>query len=332
MCRSCERWNLSPIEERWEALEECERAFDKTRLRVSTEEIGLARIAEGLELVRIGKPKRPEFAAWRYGDQFGRRRRKHMMVVGGVAVATIGIAVGQVAFGFALGGVTAFQIFQGARALVMGRTSAATVHANGERLRLTPKDIGTTNLIWSSSAKDWSLLIPWRNSWGLLTGSQIIETQEAYDFLAKSGREGEGVMELQGYQARRGLGKIMAAVNASGGDTKTIQAAVDEIERTPDTEAFLQRTGQMFAGNRRLLGMSLATEGGSLRAIRPELRLAMEMAANEENERKALLGELELLKDEWRAAEEIAAISDKLFVSRDVQKNLQDLKNKNLKT
>ena len=78
VCRKCERWNLSPIDERWEAIEECERLFRDTRLRVSTDNIGLARVPDGLELVRIGSPLRPEMAAWRYGDQFGRRRRKNL--------------------------------------------------------------------------------------------------------------------------------------------------------------------------------------------------------------------------------------------------------------
>ncbi len=50
VCRRCERWNLTPLEERWEAVEECERAFQETRLRVSTDQIGLARVGEGLEL------------------------------------------------------------------------------------------------------------------------------------------------------------------------------------------------------------------------------------------------------------------------------------------
>src|SRR5688500_15726904 len=76
VCKRCDRWNLSPLEERWEAVEDCERLFEETRLQVSTENIGLARHSEGLELVRIGRPLRPEFAAWRYGDQFGRRRKR----------------------------------------------------------------------------------------------------------------------------------------------------------------------------------------------------------------------------------------------------------------
>ena len=49
VCRKCERWNLTPLEERWEAFEECERLFRDTRLRVSTDNVGLARLKEGLE-------------------------------------------------------------------------------------------------------------------------------------------------------------------------------------------------------------------------------------------------------------------------------------------
>src|SRR3954471_23519817 len=67
VCPSCARWNLTPIEERWEAIEDCERRFRATQLRLSTEHIGLAKLSEGLELVRVGQPQRPEMAAWRYG-------------------------------------------------------------------------------------------------------------------------------------------------------------------------------------------------------------------------------------------------------------------------
>ena len=72
VCHHCGRWNLSPLEERWEAIEECERLFRGTLVRVSTDNIGLARLADGLELIRIGAPLRPEFAAWRYGRHFGK--------------------------------------------------------------------------------------------------------------------------------------------------------------------------------------------------------------------------------------------------------------------
>src|SRR3954453_2405919 len=40
--RLSQRWNLSPLEERWEAIEMCEGEFLSTKLRASTDEIGLA--------------------------------------------------------------------------------------------------------------------------------------------------------------------------------------------------------------------------------------------------------------------------------------------------
>src|SRR6478735_8718280 len=73
VCRRCSRWNLTPLEERWEAIEACERLYRDTRKRVATDEIGLAKARDGLALVRIGRPVFPEYAGWRYGTRFGRR-------------------------------------------------------------------------------------------------------------------------------------------------------------------------------------------------------------------------------------------------------------------
>jgi hypothetical protein len=76
VCLQCRRWNLTPVEERWEAIEDCERLYRGTTVRVSTEQIGLARLRDGLELIRVGRPIYPEFAAWRYGSRFLDRRRR----------------------------------------------------------------------------------------------------------------------------------------------------------------------------------------------------------------------------------------------------------------
>src|SRR6185503_20880930 len=59
VCRKCERWNLSPLDERWEAIEQAERLYSETRRRVATAEICLARLRDRTELVRIGAPLRP---------------------------------------------------------------------------------------------------------------------------------------------------------------------------------------------------------------------------------------------------------------------------------
>ena len=67
ICPHCTRWNLAPIEERWEAVEECERRFRATTLRYSSGNIGLAWLHGDVELIRVGPALRPEVAAWRYG-------------------------------------------------------------------------------------------------------------------------------------------------------------------------------------------------------------------------------------------------------------------------
>src|ERR1700712_4562797 len=103
VCKKCERWNLSPLEERWEAIESAEKLYRDTRRRVSTDEIGLAKLRDGTDLVRIGAPLRPEFAAWRYGDQFGRRRRRQMIIAGGGIAAISAVVIGGATAGVGIG-------------------------------------------------------------------------------------------------------------------------------------------------------------------------------------------------------------------------------------
>src|SRR5206468_1317953 len=115
----CERWNLSPLEERWEAIEQSEKLYRDTRLRVATDNIGLAKLRDGTTLVRIGEPLRPEFAAWRYGDQFGRRRRRQMLIAGG-GVAALGLVVSVgVSAGVGIGGF-GWMMARSARSIIQG--------------------------------------------------------------------------------------------------------------------------------------------------------------------------------------------------------------------
>ena len=108
VCPHCERWNLSPLEERWEAIELGEKLYRDARRRVSTDNVGLAKLRDGTTLVRIGEPLRPEFAAWRYGDQFGRRRNRQMLIASAGVVAVGSVIAGGMAAGVsvaAFGGV-----------------------------------------------------------------------------------------------------------------------------------------------------------------------------------------------------------------------------------
>ena len=108
ICGSCHRWNLTPIEDRWEALEELEKTTrDSSRLLSQTDNISLLKSGE-LEIVRVGQAKLTEEAWWRYGREM-RRRRKLSFILQGLDVAMIGLIAAAtggavIAAGFGEGG------------------------------------------------------------------------------------------------------------------------------------------------------------------------------------------------------------------------------------
>jgi len=61
-------------------------------------------------------------------------------------------------------------------------------------------------------------------------------------------------------------------------------------------------------------GMTTGGFSGALTALTPTERVALEMAATEERERRAMEGELAELEAAWRDADEIAAIADNLLL------------------
>lgn len=314
ICRRCERWNLSPLEERWEAIEECERRFRDTRLRTSTANIGLARLPEGLELVRIGAPQRPEFAAWRYGDQFGRRRRNRIIRISAATTAIGGVAVGLVTAGIATGATFAggwwfaSRGFEAAyRRLVYGSPNevVATVPlSTGERHPIRRRDldkVAITNPRGATGTGEWSLRMPR----GRLNRPGILDDG------ADRGEPRIRELLLTGEEAIRAAGLILPAVNWGGADARDVRIATELVENT--------------GGSAQRLFSRAAAEHWSpnLVAMDTPFRLALEMAAHEEAERRALEGELGHLEAAWKEAEEIAAIADDLFLPSEVEERLR---------
>jgi hypothetical protein len=301
VCKACERWNLTPLDERWEAIEECEKLYRDTRLRVSTDNIGLARVREGLELVRIGEPQRPEMAAWRYGDQFGRRRRQKFLRVGlgiGAAGGVVGgaIVLGHLA-GLALGG-SAFWIGKN----VLSGAQAAyqrTTRGNPERIltRVPIKEgdlyhLRLRHLPWifvapGSTPDRWSLSVhePERKKRRHLQPHHHV---------------------FEGDEALRVAAQVLPAINWEGATTAEVRHATSLLEGEGTAADFFARSMQRIKGAKRL------------DEIEPQRRLALEMAAHEETERRALEGELHVLEAAWKDAEEIAAISDDMFLPESV--------------
>ena len=283
VCRACERWNLSPLEERWETIEACERCFRDTRVRVSTEHIGLARLPDRLELVRIGRPLRPEFAAWRYGDQFGRRRTRNLALAGAGLAAS-----GMFFLGGALSGglISGWLLWKFGKRSVKGSPNKVVAHV----------PVGTQRFKVKRHQLERVALLPHEDRFSITV--PISDKQR---------------IEVQGADALRAAGLLLPAANRFGGNREQVQAAVRAIEASSHSERFLHDVAYRNAGD-------------AITALPATVRLALEMAAHEESERRALEGELAELERAWRDAEEIAAISDSLLLPAPVREAFDRLR------
>lgn len=292
VCRRCERWNLSPLEERWEAFEECERLFRGTRLRASTDNVGLAKLAEGLELVRVGAPLRPEFAAWRYGDQFGRRRRRAVLwTAAGIAV------VGAVSIGGAAAGVGAGFAPQLPNLLLNLPIRAKVRAPDGRVLKFRLPDVQKARFLMEPTAEHWVLSV----------------------------KHTKGTETFEGDDARRIATQLLPAINRMSGSRQSVQDAVAKLEQAGDPERYLARIAAELAPApaRRGYGAPfIKGKPGVVQKLPAPTRLALEMALHEEQEMRALLGELVELELAWQEAEEIARIADDLLVPADIEASL----------
>jgi hypothetical protein len=299
VCRGCQRWNLTPIEERWEAIEVCERLFRSTRVRVSTDNVGLAALSEGLELVRIGAPLRPEFAAWRYGANFKRRRRRAALAAGIGAVATAAVApmlLPAVVPALPLGGL-----------LALGGAWAPAFVPPGIMLLDAAERWKWDRVVARVPGSEGGLLrVRAKHLWGSAMYLSANDDTPALRLLHDG-----GVEQFEGRTALSTSGKLLARANWLGAASGLVRRAVERIETIGDASSYLVATAERFTRfrGRRLMGEYRRIGALSLAPIE---RLALEMAVHEESERRALQGELTALADEWKRAEEIAAIADRL--------------------
>jgi hypothetical protein len=298
VCARCGRWNLSPLEERWEALEDCERLFRQTRLRSSTDNVGLARLADGTELVRIGRPQRPEFAAWRYGSRFGSRYRSTILQAAvGPAVAVAAVAGGPALLPLT---VPAALVFPVAAIVYLYRRQwgvlARIASPSGERSAIRGHHLKSARLVpssESSAAVNWNL----------------------------STQHDGGSITVRGEEAMWLLGKILARINRVGGGQTVMERAVERLENEGGSARLFERiaTQPPYEDSRLARWWyetgdagGASSEPGTLRSMPVADRLALEMASHEEAERRAMEGELQALEAAWREAEEIAGIADSL--------------------
>jgi len=307
ICPRCGRWNLSPLDERWIAIEECERAFRATPLRVSTGNVGLAKLSEGLQLVRIGAPLRPEFAAWRYGRRLGQRRRRAQIVAGsGVAAAVVAsVALGPaLAPALTLGaisivvvpgittimgaipmvGVLAARDYLQNERVVMRVLDPASAPGHPRLLTVRAKHVGNAELRVHDDAAPATLDVMHDAGWSHFEGTAAIHTASV----------------------------LLASANRLGASARQVDDAVTCIEQHGDAARFLTTVSNLGSSRGRVMSMLNVYRGLGALNLAPAERLALEMAMHEETERRALEGELAILAEAWREAEEIAEIADEL--------------------
>jgi hypothetical protein len=289
VCPACGQWNLSPLEERWEAIEECEKLFRVTPRRASTDEIAIATIPGTLDLVRVGRPQRPEFAAWRYGERLLRKRRAVQWKVGGAGlIGAAGVAGAFVAAGpMGLVPIAVAPVLAVYMKLI---ASAAPRAAARNHLRDLLRTVGIEltameslqynqlELARASNAEGWRLR------------------------LTSAGNE----MDIEGSRAYQVLGGILPRLSAYGASRRDVDAAVALVDASIDPARHVSQTVDRICRS----GYAMSDLG----EIPMGLRLSLEMASQEESERRALEGELAELEATWRRAEEIAAIADDLLL------------------
>lgn len=320
VCRRCERWNLTPFDERWEALEQCERAFRGTRVRVSSDNIGLAQLPDGTELVRVGAPLRPEFAAWRYGDQFNKRRKRMAWTGAAIGAGALGGAAlaisGAIAAG--VGIVSVVPLVQ--IALFSGVASQGLL--NDEDIRLPTgqlvRRIGMPKIIAMDVGEGWGVHLSYM-SWANPSPPRY---QRAW-FEGSQYPTAETLQtSLRGNDAMPMLRRLLPIVNRASAPRSVISDGVRLIEDAGGPERF----GRWAASQRHVWG-ARQTYGdtGDIAYIPAAARLAFEMALHEDSERRVMNGELAELQRAWREAEGIAEIADEMLVPESVAKRMEQL-------
>lgn len=295
VCRGCGRWNLTPFDTRYETIEECERRFRATSVRLCTDEVGLARLPGGLELVRIGRPVLPEFAAWRYGNELLRRRRRAYLKRLVPRVGPAGLLMGAPLVALGLGPAMGLAYAGAAVAYARFRKHTALtlpLHRGGE-LGLSHEQVQSAELIRAEDeAEQWAVWV------GCPTGiaprgARVEETAVGRRAL------------LTGRDGRTAAARILPHLNPLGGTAATVREAVRWLEAVGGPEQALRTYARS-----RWVRPALDSIERTLTTVHPEARLALEMALHEEEERRALRGELTILKWAWRREEELAAIAD----------------------
>ena len=307
VCGKCHEWSLIPLEERWEALEECERLFQSSDVRVAgrapSATVALAKVGD-VELLRLGDAPRDEIANARYGPRLLRREahRRRVMTVAG-------IAAGGVAGSFILAGVSTGS--GEATVFLAGMGLAYAVHIGDvtRRFRLTRFHRDDGSAVWLTASLLQTAVVPERQRRGHQLGT---------DLVLWNGRREE---RFYHDGALAPLAAILPALNAEGGSPSTIASAVKMVDGAEEAVRREARSATELHDRAGRAAWQRLLQGGKgaepVLWMRPTVdRLALEMAVAEEVERRALAEDASSAGERAARESEVAAIADDMFLPR----------------
>jgi hypothetical protein len=289
VCPRCSRWNLTPFDDRLERIEAVARAAGQGRIAASTQQVSLIRWGR-YDFVRVGKPLRVELATWRYGERLRNRQRERMKVVLPLTVAAIGLGV---AANVAAGGGFGLVVWNVHRAVdwfyrrMVGNRKISMAEAP------ICARCGSLMQLRARHVQFARVVPDTHAEMAVLLSCPQCHTEGA---------------QLTGAEAVQVLRQGLTYLNEVRRFGKRAEDAAREVDKVGGPEWLMR---------------DVAYHQKTLRSLRPERRLALEMAVDEQ-------AEAEELERQWREAEELADIADgTLSTSAQLEEELRRLKKKN---
>jgi hypothetical protein len=317
ICPHCGQWNLTSLDERWEALTECERLAATAEAKSGGTELTLAQTSSGLELLRVGGMSDADIANLRYGRRIAARQRGMLWMLMPLAALAIALGLGA----WRMSGAW----FIGVYTTALAGTMLFLFWRTPPRLwvRFTDGD-GRQHVLW-----------PWQ--------LQRVRLERAAADVAPvliiPCMRGE--LRLKGQRAAAVLASLLPKVN---GASCAVVGLPNVLARVADAEKAARGVPRQPGRNERrrerangrvpVTPVSLRPwehlvptgQAEWVASSLPERRLALEMAATEEVEQLILQARAETLTEEWREEEEIGAISDDLLLPESITERLRSMR------
>jgi hypothetical protein len=203
----------------------------------------------------------------------------------------------------------------------------ANVNANGQTLSLNQRALNNVELR-PAEGGDFEIEVPFGYPWR--------HRARLYGF-GLGGRavfgSNQGSVTVRGDDALRVARVLLPRINVSGGNAAAVNDALGLLEHDPTPTTLFARMAAEEDRHHRIfftqgmVALNNREPHYRLGGLSPAQRLALEMCLHENDERRALEGELHELEARWKEAEEIAAISDNLFTPAGITERLQRLRN-----